>query len=165
MNYLAFNQGSSRPIPNAEEVMSGLVHMDLSRVVYLDHQSLCWGHLSMPGPKTCWFLHLTGWKLATEALTPQKLIFKPSSSSESPWRLKRDHDLEGKEPHVLPSILELKGTLEIVSHKPLISHLRNPRAGKSNDPAEKPLVSQPGILLLDHTPPVNFSMGADSSIT
>lgn len=120
----------------------------------------------MRGPKTCWLLYLTSQKLATEPLTPQKLIFKPLSFSENPWRLKRGCDLEGKEPHILPSTLELKGTLGIVSQKPLISHLRSSRAVKSNNPAEKSLVAQPGILLLDHTPPVSFSLGAgDSCIT
>lgn len=113
MNYLAFNQGSSRPIPNAEEVMSGLIHMDLSHVVYLDHQSLCWGTCPCQGlrpadsstsqvenwqlrlwPQKNWFsnLHhlLTVLEASKETMTLKEkspTFFPLSWSWRGPWRL------------------------------------------------------------------------------
>lgn len=58
-------------------------------------------------------------------------------------------------------MLELKEALEVT--QPSNFKIEKTGSGKSYDPVENPLVSQPEMLFLDHTPPVSFSLGAGDS--
>lgn len=140
----------------------------------------------MPGAKTGWFSSLTGQKLAVEAST----TIRPADSAPSQvknWQLKL---LPPKgwflNLHHLPEVLkdseeavtlkEKSPTFQNIEYsfylgaegnlRDHITQTSNFVSEKPKDPTEKPLFSQPGILLLDHTPPGNFSLGAgDSYIT